>query len=257
MVSVTSLKNMNLVLGTGLESLGESERVLACCTIAREKIEIGDYDAGCTILVPWWKFGEWPNQQGLGRLAAAELLLTAGSLSDSVARAKRIVGGQRLAEALISGAIALFEHVEENTRAVEARIELGCCYYHQGLFDIAHSTLRSCVVNLTNEDYELRAVALIRLAIVERHAGRLHEALTLLEQVSGLETMISPWTKGRFRTELANTLKDFGVAEGQKKYFDRALSDYKAASLQFEEIGNLRYVAAVENNRGYLLLSLE
>jgi signal transduction histidine kinase/ActR/RegA family two-component response regulator len=185
------------------------------------------------------------------------LLLTTGALTDSVARAKRIVGGQRLAEGLISGAIALFDHLSENTRAVEARIELGCCYYHQGLFDIAHSTLQSCAANLTEEDYELRAVALIRLAIVRRHSGRLREALSLLEQVSALENKISPWTKGRFRTEIANTLKEFGVAEGQKYYFDLALAHYEEASLQFEQIGNLRYAAAVENNRGYILLSLE
>lgn len=254
---VTSPKNISQVERIPPDSLAESERVLACCTIAREKIEIGDFDAGCAVLGPWWKLGEWPNQKGLDRFAAAELLLTTGSLSDSVARAKRIVGGQRLAEALISGAVALFDHLVETTRAVEARIELGCCYYHQGLFDIAHSTLRSCVESLTNQDHELRAVALIRLAIVERHSGRLHEALSLLEQVSSLESMISPWTKGRFRTEMANTLKEFGVAEGRKHYFDRALTHYKEASLQFEQVGNLRYAAAVENNRGYLLLSLK
>src|SRR5215213_2010270 len=257
MVSVTSLKNMNLVLGTGLKSVGENERVLACCTIAREKIEIGDYDGGCGLVASWWKLGEWPNQEGLGTLAAAELLLITGSLSDAVSRAKRIVGGQRLAEALISGAIALFDHLGEETRAVEARIELGCCYYHQGLFEIAHSTLRSCAESLANEEYELRAVALIRLAIVERHSGRLHEALSLLEQVSPLESLISPWTRGHFRTEMANTLKEFGVAEGRKDYFDRALRHYREAGLQFEQVGNLRYAAAVENNRGYLLLSLE
>ena len=248
---------MGLMMGTTVGSLGESERVLACCTIAREKIEIGDYEAGCSILAPWWKLGQRPNQKGLDRVAAAELLLTTGSLSDAVARAERIVGGQRLAEALISGAIALFEHLGEETRAVEARIELGCCYYHQGLFEIAHSTLRSCVESLTNEDYELRAVALIRLAIVERHSGRRHEALDLLEQVSPIEKLISPWTKGRFLTEMANTLKEFGVAESRKSYFDRALTHYREAGLQFEQVGNLRYAAAVENNRGYLLLSLK
>src|ERR1051325_2144114 len=213
------------------DPLRESERVLACCVIAREKIEIGNYDAGCAVLKPWWKLGNWPNQKGLNPLAAAELLLTTGALTDSVARAKRIVGGQRLAEALISGAIALFDHLGENTRAIEARIELGCCYYHQGLFDIAHSTLQSCAANLTEEDYELRAVALIRLAIVRRHSGRLHEALSLLEQVSALENRIGPWTKGRFRTEMANTLKEFGVAEGRKYYFDLALTHYEEASL--------------------------
>ena len=209
------------------------------------------------VLDPWWKLGEWPNQGGLTVSAAAELLSVAGSLTDSVARAKRIVGGQRLAEALLSGASALFDHSNQRIKAIEARIELGCCYYHQGLFDLAHSTLRSCISNLGEEDYELRAVAIFRLAIVERHCGRLREALDLLEQVSSLENLISPWTKGRFWGEMANTLKDCGVAEERQEDFDRALGYYKEASLQFEQLGNLRYVAVVENNRGYLLLSLK
>ena len=255
-MAVSSSKNISFTEGIHPISL-RATRVLSCCAIAREKIETGDFDAGCAILAPWWKHGEWPNQKDLDPLSAAELLLTAGSLTDSVARAKRIVGGQRLAEALISGAVALFDLLGESTRAVEARIELGCCYYHQGLFEIAHSTLRLCVESLTNDDSELRAVALIRLAIVERHSGRLHEALRLLQQVSFLESDISRWTKGRYETEMANTLKEFGVAEGEKHYFDRALGHYKEASLQFEQIGNLRYAAAVENNRGYLLLGLQ
>ena len=255
--TVNLLGDTNWVKGVRLNSLCESERVLACCTIAREKIEIGDYDAGCSVLAPWWKLGEWPNQKGLNPRTAAELLLVTGSLSDSVARAKRIVGGQRLAEALISGAIALFDHIAETKRAIEARIELGCCYYHQGLFEIAHTTLESCITSLTDEDYELKAVALIRLAIVERHSGRLHEALNLLNRVSYVEDKITPWTKGRFRTEIANTLKEFGVAERKKHHFDEALNHYKEAASQFQQVGNLRYAAAVENNRGYLLLSLE
>ena len=257
MAKVTVLKNSLWNNPTELEDFRETERVLNSCTIARQKIETGEYDAGCSALAPWWKLGEWPNQQDLKPGAAAELLLTTGSLTDSVVRVTRMVGGQRLAEALISGAIALFDHFGEKRRAIEARIELGCCYYHQGLFDIAHSTLQSCVEELSLEDFELKTVALIRLAIVERHSGRLQEALTLLERVSALEERTSAWTKGRFRTEMANTLKAFGVAEGKNHYFDEALLHYEEASLQFERVGNLRYVAAVENNRGYLLLSLK
>jgi signal transduction histidine kinase/ActR/RegA family two-component response regulator len=236
--------------------LAESERALACCTIARENLEVGDYDAGCAVLTQWWRFGEWPSHQGISQKAAAELLLTAGALSDAVARSKQVTGGQKWAEILLSGSIALFDQLGEGTKAIEARIELGCCYYHQGLFEVAHSTLRSCVVNLRDENSELKAVALVRLAIVERHASRLHEALNLLNEAATLENFLTPWTKGRFQTELANTLKDLGVAEGRKIFFDRALNHYREASLLFETVGNLRYAAAVENNRGYLLLSL-
>ena len=35
------------VIEAKLPSLSESERVLACCMIVREKIEAGDYEAAC------------------------------------------------------------------------------------------------------------------------------------------------------------------------------------------------------------------
>jgi signal transduction histidine kinase/CheY-like chemotaxis protein len=193
----------------------------------------------------------------LDPLAFGELLLVAGTLTDAVARAKRITGGQRSAEVLLSGAIALFEHIGASVRKFDAQSELGCCYYHQGLFELAHSLLRVCVENVTDENIELRAVSLIRLAIVERHAGRVHEALNLLDQVALLETQTASAVRGRFRAEMANTLKDLGIADGRKSIFDTALSHYQEASVQFELIGNLRYAAAVENNRGYLLLTLD
>jgi len=51
-----------------------SGQVQASCTIAREQLEVGDFDAGCGALRRWWKIGEWPNQQGLNQFAAAEFL---------------------------------------------------------------------------------------------------------------------------------------------------------------------------------------
>lgn len=237
--------------------LNLNEQVQACCVIACEKIEAGDYDAGCDAIRSWWKIGEWPRQHGLNQRAAAELLLTAGKLSDSVAQARQVSGGQRLAEALLNGAIALFEHIGDPEGASEARIELGSCYYHQGLLDLAQTTLRFCLDTLKDNNSDLRAVASIRLAIVDRHSGRLQEALNLLGEAASLADATSPWIKGRFHTELANTLKDLGTAENRVDCLDRALYHYREASQQFEHIGNVRYVAAVENNRGYLLLTLQ
>ena len=237
--------------------LNLSEHVQASCTIAREKLEIGDYDAGCAALRHWWTIGEWPKQEGLSASAAAELLLTAGTLDGWVASTRQIVGGQTSAERLLSGAIVLFDHLGKKTRSAEGRMELGFCYYRQGLFDLARKTLRSSLDDLTDPETELKEIALIRIASVERHAGRLNDALGLLMEAGSLIDSLGPWTKGRFHLEFATTLKDLGIAENRSDYFDQALNHYRNALSHFEGIGNQRYTAIVENNHGYLLSALK
>ena len=233
-----------------------SARVLDCCRIAREKFELGDYDAGCLALQPWWTIGEWPKQAGLSQLAAAELLLTAGTLSGWVASTRHVDGGQNCAERLLSGAVAMFDHLGETARSGEGRVELGYCYYRQGLFDLARNSLRSSLSDLTDHETELKGIALVRLATIERHASRLHDALKLLNEADRLTNYLSPWTMGRFHLEFATTLKDLGIAENRSEYFDGALDHYRDALSHFEGIGNHRYTAIVENNHGYLLSAL-
>ena len=237
--------------------LTKSEQALACCALARDKLEVGDYDAGCAALQPWWTFGEWPRHCGLSDSAAAELLLVAGTLSGWVASSQRILGGRKPAEALLSGSIAIFEHLNQKSRAAEGRIELACCYYHQGAFDLARATLQCALSDLPPEDCELRSIGLIRLAVVERLAGRLHDALTLLDQATPLLEDLGDWPRGRFHLEFANTLKELGISEGRKSFFESALQHYGQALSHFKQIGNHRYTAIVENNRGFLLLSLK
>src|SRR5258708_3221471 len=98
-----------------------SERVEACCAVARKKLEAGDYDAGCAALQPWWTLGEWPRPGGLSYQAMANLLLTAGMLSGLIASSRNVPEGQKPAEGLLSGALALFELLGESARAAEAR----------------------------------------------------------------------------------------------------------------------------------------
>jgi signal transduction histidine kinase/ActR/RegA family two-component response regulator len=247
----------NTVLPSSVSPLTESERVEACCTIAREKLEIGDYAAGVAALEPWWTLGNWPKHIDLKDNAAAELLLTAGMLSSWMATTNQVNGGQKPAEAMLSGAITLFERMARKARASEARIELACCYFWQGLFDLAKATLRSSLEGITYQEQDLRCVALIRLALVEHHAGRLQDALNLLNEALPLIKSQRLWIKGRFHLELATTLKDLGVAEGHTKYSTRSLTHYEEALAAFEQLGNLRYIAITENNLGYLLLTLK
>ena len=237
--------------------LSASEQVLASCAIAREKLETGDYDGGCFALRPWWTLGEWPHQIGLSNSAAAELLLVAGTLSGWVASSKQILGGRKPAEALLSGAIAMFQQLGQDVRVAEGRIELACCYYYQGSFDLARCTLQLALTALTENERELRSVGLIRLAIVERLAGSMHGALDLLDEAALLLVTSGNWHKGRFHLEFANTLKDIGISESRKPYLERALGHYDQALRHFKSLGNHRYTAIVENNHGYLLSSLK
>ena len=209
---------------------------------------------GTSILVD---IGRMASSRGLSDAAAAELLLVAGTLSGWVASSQRIPGGRKPAEALLSGSIAIYEQLGESKRAAEGRIELACSYYHQGAFDLARTILLSALQCLDDNDRELRSVGLIRLAVVERLAGRLHDALAQLELATPLLQDSADWPRGRLHLEVANTLKELGLAEEEKTFFERAFNHYQQALGHFRQVGNHRYTAIVENNYGLLLSSLK
>ena len=240
-----------------IASLGltPSEQVQVYCTIAREQIDSGNYEGACRILSFRWSFGAWPKLDGLNQPSCADLLFTAGALESYVANTIQVPRGQKHAEQLLNGSIALFEQLGFRRRAAEGRIELAYCYYRQGLFDIGRSTLNQVLEQLSHESTELRGLALIRLAILERHAGRLNDALSRLIEATPLVEVSGPWTTARCYLELASTYKDLAVAETGTSYYDRAKYFYFKALSEFEAIGHHRYVAVVDNNLGFLLLS--
>jgi tetratricopeptide (TPR) repeat protein len=235
--------------------LTSSEEIQVYCTIAREQIDAGNYDAASRILQPWWLFGGWPNLEGLDQKSSADLLFTTGELAGFVASTQQIPRGQRHGEELLIGSITLFEHLRVKKRAAEARIELALCYYRQGLFDVGRSTLIRVLNELSEEDRELRSLALIRLASLERHAGRVRDALSRLNEATAIVKLSGPWVTGRRHLELASTYKDLAIAEDDIAHFNNAKQSYYKALHEFEAVGNHRYVAIVENNVGFLLLN--
>ncbi|HWF89390.1 MAG TPA: winged helix-turn-helix domain-containing protein, partial [Pyrinomonadaceae bacterium] len=190
-----------------IASLGltSSEQIQVYCTVSREQIDAGNYDAACKILTPWWLFGNWPKLDGLNQRSAADLLFTTGELAGFVGSTQQIPRGQRHGEELLIGSITLFDQLGLKRRAAEGRIELALCYYRQGLFDAGRSILVKVLSGLNTDDAELRSLALIRLASLERHAGRLVDALDRLNEATELVEVSGPWATGRRHLELAST----------------------------------------------------
>ena len=236
--------------------LTSSEQIQIYCAIVREQIDVGNYAAGCKILRPWWSFGNWPNLEGLNQQSCADLLFTTGELAGFVASSTELQRGQRHGEELLHGSVALFEQLGLKRRASEARIELALCYHRQGLFDIARSTLNRVLSDLSEESWELRSLALMRLGSLERHAGHLKDAISRIIEATHVAELCGPWTTARCHLELASAYKDLAVAEEVNSYFDEAANFYIKALYEFEAIGHHRYVAIVENNMGLLSLSL-
>jgi tetratricopeptide (TPR) repeat protein len=116
--------------------------------------------------------------------------------------------------------------------------------------------MMAALKDLAENDRELKSVCLIRIAIIERHAGRLKDALTRLNEVAGVAKVVGPWATGRYHLEVATTLKNIGVSDSNTRSLRQSIKYYQKALHEFEAVGNHRYAAIVENNHGYLLLGL-
>jgi CheY-like chemotaxis protein/predicted negative regulator of RcsB-dependent stress response len=228
------------------------------CELARKLEEAGDYEAAQDVLDELWpRLGERPQIQGLDRRAAGEVLLRVGVLTGWLGSAKQIQSAQETAKNLISESQAIFESLQEAQRVAEALTELAYCYWREGAFDEARASLHSALTELTDKDSHQKAVALLRLALVESTATRFGESLRILNQAAPLfEASDNHALKGKFHNELATVLKDLGEAEHRLDYTDRALVEYAASSFHFEQAGHKRYRGCVEINLGMLFFAL-
>jgi DNA-binding winged helix-turn-helix (wHTH) protein/predicted negative regulator of RcsB-dependent stress response len=220
------------------------EEVQVSCVVARTQIETGNFDAAFAVLERWWTMGEWPRLDALSPYSSGDLLYTAGVLAGGMASTRQVPKGQKHAEALLSGAIGLFEQLGSKTLSAEGRIELAYCYYREGMFDLARSTLMAALDELSDRDRELKGLSLIRLATFECHAGHISNSLTILKDVTELADL-GPWVIARYHLQLATVLSD-ARNEQASEHFEKAIHN-------FEAIGNHRYTAIAANNYGLFL----
>lgn len=234
-------------------ALGLNEQALLSCQRAKELEDAGNYEAAREAMGNFWRrIGERPKISGLNKHAAAEVLLRAGSLSGWIGSANQIDGAQEKAKNLISRSAAMFEALHETEKVAEAYIDLAICYWREGAFDEARVTLQEALSQLADEDNEQKTRALLNSAIIEISSNRFNDALHILTEAGPLLENQGHSAKGRFHGQLALVLRKLGANEDRKDYTDRALVEYAAASYHFEQAGQNRYRARVENNLGFL-----
>src|SRR6185369_6694307 len=148
------------------------------------------------------------------------------------------------------------EYLGAKRRAAEGRLELALSYYRQGLFALSRNSFLKVLRELKSEDSELRSLALIRLGVVERHAGHFSESLTRFDEAYPLIQDGGPLLSGRYYHELGTALQAIALAENRSEFFDTATHHFQRAFYEFTAIGHHRYAAVVENNHGFLLLKI-
>ncbi len=234
--------------------LSHDEQAQFRCRLAKELEEIGNYEAAREAMGELWsRVGEHPSLSGLNQATVAEVLLRVGVISGWIGSAKQIEGAQELAKNLISESIRSFEALRDTERIAEAQSDLAICYWREGAFDEARVLLYEALGQLADSRSEIKAVTLLRAALVEKVANRLSDALRLhMEAAPLFEASGNHSIKGRFHNEYAQVLRKLSAAEHRSDYIDRALIEYAASSYHFEQAGHTRYQACVENNLGFL-----
>ncbi len=238
--------------------LSTDERAQLRCRLAKQLEEVGKYEpAGEAMGELWSGIGSPPILEGLTERTKGEVLLRIGSLTGWLGTIRQIEGAQEIAKNLLSESIAIFESLQDAKRVAEAQTEIAVCYKREGALDNARVWFAEALSRLTDEDGDLKAVALLRSAVLEQLANRLNDALNILTISAPLfQASTNHTLKGRFHNEFAMVLEELGAIESRDDYLDRALIEYSAASFHFDEAGNTRYQACVENNLAMIFLKL-
>src|SRR2546421_8925655 len=150
------------------DNLTLAERAELSCDLAKQFEKAGDYDAAWKALAEFWpEANQPPNVQGLDETSAAAVLLRAGAVAGWLGVASQTEGAQETAKDLITQSIEIFDRLGHTKSSAEARGDLALCYWREGAYDESRINLAEALSLLGDEDVEVKAVLLIRAAIVE------------------------------------------------------------------------------------------
>lgn len=252
-------------LETKLAEVSDANRLLTLaegaelsCDVARQFEKVGEYEAAREALAEFWPDRDAPPKvDGLDEPLAAEILRQVGCLQGWLSAAEQAAGGQEAAKNLITQSIDLFERLQLPAKVAGAQGDLALCYWREGAYDEARVTLEHALKSVPAGDSDLKATLLIRAATVAISAHRLSEAFRIFSEAAPLvEQSTDDALKGSYHSLFAVLFRRLVTDETRDEYVDRALIEYAAASFHFERAGNIRYVARVENNLGFLFFTI-
>src|SRR5437016_2795543 len=235
-----------------------AERAELSCDLAKQFEKAGDYDAARNALTEFWpEANQPPKVEGLAESSMAAVLLRVGAVAGWLGGASQTEGVQETAKDLITQSIEIFDRLGDSKNSAEARGDLALCYWREGSYDESRINLAEALSRLDDDNAELKAVLLIRSAIVEVDSERFEDALRLYSEALPLvERTNDHPLKGSFHFGYGLLLRRLAVPENREEYIDRALIEYSAASFHFQEAGNDRALARVETNLGYLFFAI-
>jgi CheY-like chemotaxis protein len=230
------------------------ERAQLSCQAAKQLEKAGEYETAYQALSEFWPARhKRPILDGLDPETAAQLLLRVGVLAGWLSSVDQTEGGQERAKDLITQSVEVFKSLGQTDAVAEAYADLALCYWREGSFDEARISLASGLSHVNDENRELKAVVLIRAGMIEIAAQRLSEALRIFDDALPLvDHSADDALKGTFHNLSAVLFRRLARAENRDDYVDRALIEYAAASVHFEQAGHTRYQGCVDINLGFL-----
>ena len=237
-------------------SVDRNDDVLKRCRSAQKLEEEGNYEGARVVLGDLWQgIGERPRMDGLDEATQGEVLLHVGAISAGIGRNRQLEGAQEAAKDFVFESVRIFERLGLADQLVYAQIQLATYYWRQGALDEARITLRELLSKLPEPGGEQKLRVLANLAMVERTANRLRDALQIQTEAAPLfEHSNNHLLRGNFHNEFGVVLKNLAKSEGRHDYIDRAFIEFTAASYHWDRAGHAGYVAGVENNLGLLFL---
>ena len=236
--------------------LSNNERVRLRCRLAREFEKSGNFDAACGAMDHLWAgLGRRPNIDLLDDFTAAEVLLRLGVLTGWIGNIRVVKGTQESARSLLTESVEIFETLGYVKKVAEVQTEIALCWHREGSFDTARGLLVEALTQLDDDDGDLKALAVLRSAMIDLHYSRPQDAVKLLTNSASVFEA-SSYLRGAFHNEMGIALKRLGATGTREEYIDSVLREFTASSFYWGQIGHTRYLGVVENNIAMFCLEL-